>query len=133
MFSLLVGISFLHSCALKTIANHTIKMNDKATIIPTIMKRISTLEKGQCLDMRTFKRNRSVAIICRGRDIFTVIERGFHEETWEEMNGEKIKRLLKTLLKREFPRSNKIRLYTLDSFEDADVNRMGYGSGRFES
>ncbi len=106
-------------------------MNDKATIIPNVMERIGKLQKGQCLDMRTFKRNRSVAIICTGDDSFTIIERGFHEETWEELTAEKIKRLLKTLLKREFPRSNKIRLYMLDSFESADVNRMGHGSGRF--
>ncbi len=106
-------------------------MNDKASIIPTVIERIAKLEIGQCLDMRTFKRNRSVAIICTGNDCFTVVERGFHEESWEDLTTEKIKRLLKTLLKREFPRSNKIRLYTLDSFVDADVNRMGHGSGRF--
>ncbi len=106
-------------------------MNDKNTIIPTVMERLAKLQKGQCLDMRTFKRNRSVAIICTGSDNFNVIERGFHQESWENLTAEKIKRLLKTLLKREFPRSNKIRLYTLDSFENADVNRMGHGSGRF--
>lgn len=106
-------------------------MNDKTTIIPTVMDRIGKLKKGECLDMRTFKRNRSVAIICTGEDAFNVVERGFHEESWEGLTAEKIKRLLKTLLKREFPRSNKIRLYTLDSFENADVNRMGHGSGRF--
>ncbi len=106
-------------------------MNDKTTIIPTVMERLEKLQTGQCLDMRTFKRNRSVAIICTGNDSFNVVERGFHEESWEGLNAEKIKKLLKTLLKREFPRSNKIRLYTLDSFEHADVNRMGHGSGRF--
>ncbi len=106
-------------------------MNDKTTIIPTVLERLGKLQKGQCLDMRTFKRNRSVAIVCTGDDSFTVIERGFHEESWEGQTAEKVKRLLKTLLKREFPRSNKIRLYMLDSFENADVNRMGHGSGRF--
>ncbi len=106
-------------------------MNDKTTIIPAILERLSKLQHGQCLDMRSFKRNRSVAIICTGADSFTVVERGFHEELWEGLTTEKIKRLLKTLLKREFPRSNKIRLYMLDSFENADVNRMGHGSGRF--
>ncbi len=95
------------------------------------MERMSKLQKGQCLDMRTFKRNRSVAIICTGDDNFSVVERGFHEESWTDQTADKVKRLLKTLLKREFPRSNKIRLYTLESFKDADVNRMGHGSGRF--
>ncbi len=106
-------------------------MNDKASIIPTVVDKLNKLEVGQCLDMRTFKRNRSVAITRMGNDSFNVVERGFHEESWEDLTSEKVKKLLKTLLKREFPRSNKIRLYTLDSFEDADVNRMGHGSGRF--
>lgn len=106
-------------------------MNDKASIIPTVMERLSKLEHGQCLDMRTFKRNRSVAIICTATDTFSIVERGFHQESWHNLSAEKVKRLLKTLLKREFPRSNKIRLYTLASFEEADVNRMGHGSGPF--
>ncbi len=103
-------------------------MNDKATITPTVMGRLSKLKLGQCLDMRTFKRDRSVAIIRTGDESFTVIERGFHEETWEELTTEHIKKLMKILLKREFPRSNKIRLYTLHSYEDADVNRMRHNS-----
>ncbi len=103
-------------------------MNDKATIIPAVIGRLSKLQHGQCLDMRTFKRDRSVAIIRTGDDSFTVVERGFHEETWEFLTVEHIKKLMKTLLKREFSRSNKIRLYTLDSFEDADVSRHNYKS-----
>ncbi len=99
--------------------------------MPSILERLNKLQKGQCLDMRTFKRNRSVAIVCTGEDNFKVIERGFHEETWDNLTAENVKKLLKTLLKREFPRSNQIRLYTLDSFEEANVNRMGHGSGKF--
>ncbi len=106
-------------------------MNSKSSIMPSILERLQKLEKGQCLDMRTFKRNRSVAIICVADDSFNVVERGFYEEEWENLTVEQVKKLLKTLLKREFPRSNQIRLYTLDSFEDANVNRMGHGSGRF--
>ncbi|MFI3271311.1 MAG: hypothetical protein R3Y11_04270 [Pseudomonadota bacterium] len=106
-------------------------MNDKTTIIPTVLERLGSLSVGQCLDMRTFKRNRSVAIVRTGDDAFDVYERGFHEETWVGLGADKVKRLMKTLLKREFPRSHKIRLYTLESFRDADVNRMGHGSGRF--
>ncbi len=106
-------------------------MNDKASIIPTVIERLTKLKNGQCLDMRTFKRDRSVIILCTGNDNFTVVERGFYEESWEGLNAEKINKLLKTLLKREFPRSNKIRLYTLDSYENADINRVGYNSGRF--
>ncbi len=106
-------------------------MNDKATIIPAVMDRLERLQPGQCLDMRTYKRNRSVVVACTDPGVFLVMERGFHEETWQDLDAKEVKRLLKTLLKREFPRSHKIRLYMLDSFEQADVNRMGHGAGRF--
>jgi hypothetical protein len=104
---------------------------DKTTLITTVLQRADKLETGHCLDIRTFKRNRSVALIRTGVDAFTVIEDGFGQERWEDVSADKLKRLLKQLLKKEFPRSHKVRLYTLPSYEEANVNRMGHGAGRF--
>lgn len=106
-------------------------MTSKQTSIDSVLKRMKKLKVGQCVDMRSFKRNRSVVIVCCGDDSFRVIEDGFFQEVWDNQSAEKVKRLLKTLLKKEFPRSNKIRLYTLDSYEDANVNRMAHGAGRY--
>ncbi|MEZ6853706.1 hypothetical protein [Halodesulfovibrio aestuarii] len=106
-------------------------MTSKQTSIDSVLKRMKKLNVGQCVDMRSFKRNRSVVIVCCGEDSFRVVEDGFYQEVWDNQNTEQVKRLLKTLLKKEFPRSNKIRLYTLDSYEDANVNRMAHGAGRY--
>lgn len=106
-------------------------MLDKTTLIATVCERLPRLETGHCLDLRTYKRNRSVAIVRTGADSFDVFEAGFHEETWTGVTADAVRRLLKTLLKWEFPRSHKVRLYTLPSREAANVNRRGHGAGRF--
>ena len=106
-------------------------MIDKTSLITTVMQRLKKLPPGHCLDIRTFKRNRSVAIIRQSDATFTIIEDGFHQERWDGLATDKVKRMLKSLLKKEFPRSHKVRIYTLESYDDANVNRMGYGAGKF--
>lgn len=89
-------------------------MLDKAGAIPTIMTRLKKLLPGHGLDLRTFKRDRSVVIRRTGEDAFSITENGFETATFSE-NIKGMKKLLKTLLKREFPRSNKIRVYHLNA------------------
>lgn len=98
-------------------------MINKDTAIPIIMQKLRSLPEGHAIDLRTYKRNRSVVISRTGDDCFDVAEKGFHEERFSvALSG--MKRLLKTLLKREFPRSTKIRVYTLDrAGADAPVQR----------
>jgi len=94
-------------------------MIDKDTAIPTIMNRVKKLPIGHAIDLRTYKRNRSVVIARTGEDEYDVVENGFEEERFQ-VDLEKMKKLLKLLLKREFPRSTKMRLYDLGESE-ADV------------
>lgn len=87
-------------------------MLDKTNAIPAIVTKLKNLSIGSGIDLRTFKRDRSVIIRRTDDDIFSVIENGFTLETFTtDIKG--MKKLLKTLLKREFPRSNKIRVYDL--------------------
>jgi len=89
-------------------------MIDRANAIPSILIRLKKLPRGFGIDLRTFKRDRSVTIRRNGDDTFTVTENGFRSETFT--TGIKdMRKLLKMLLKREFPRSNKIRVYDLDA------------------
>ncbi|MBF0195893.1 MAG: hypothetical protein HQL71_15140 [Magnetococcales bacterium] len=83
------------------------------TVIPTIKNRIKKLPLGYGIDLRTYKRNRSVLIIRETDDMFTVIQNGFGKGQFEVSTAE-LPRLLKGLLKKEFPRSNKVRLYSVD-------------------
>ncbi len=95
-------------------------MIDKATAIPTLMRKLKKLPVGHAIDLRTYKRNRSVVIARTGDDEFDVVEKGFHEDRFL-VPLSKMKKLLKNLLKKEFPRSTKMRLYDLGQAE-ADVH-----------
>ncbi|WP_419786902.1 hypothetical protein [Pseudodesulfovibrio sp.] len=87
-------------------------MIDKATAIPAILRRLDKLPVGHAIDLRTYKRNRSVVIARVGADAFELLETGFHQERITSTAAE-LRRWLKLLLKREFPRSTKIRVYDL--------------------
>ncbi|MEF2230897.1 MAG: hypothetical protein V3571_08210 [Pseudodesulfovibrio sp.] len=98
-------------------------MIDKTTAIPAILRRLEKLPEGHAIDLRTYKRNRSVVIARTGADAFDVVESGFCEERFR-VKGDGLKKLLKTLLNREFPRSTKIRVYDLGpAGADARVQR----------
>ncbi len=95
-------------------------MIDKATAIQTVMHKLKKLPVGYAIDLRTYKRNRSVVIARSGEDAFDVVEKGFFEERFlVSLSG--MGKLLKSLIKREFPRSTKIRLYDLGPAE-ADIH-----------
>jgi len=88
----------------------------KDNFIALFMKRLEKLEIWCYFDIRSFKRNRSILVIRISEDFFRVIENGFEKNEFE-LNKEWMKKLWKTLLKREFPRSNKIRLYDMGVYE----------------
>lgn len=95
-------------------------MIDKATALATVLRRLDKLPLGHAIDLRTYKRNRSVVIRRAGADLFEVVENGYEVERFE-VPLSKMKKLLKGLLKKEFPRSTKIRLYDLGE-ADADIH-----------
>jgi len=89
-------------------------MIDKAGAIPTITTKMKKLPIGQGLDLRTYKRDRSVVILRVAEDGYEIREDGFEKKQFEtDFKG--LKKLLKTLMKREFPRSNKIRVYEVST------------------
>jgi len=98
-------------------------MIDKTRIVDTVCERLKTLPISHCLDLRTYKRNRSVMIAKLAEDDLLVIEDGFFKERFR-VKPEKIKRVLKTLMKKEFPRSRKIRLYVLDKFVESEALKL---------
>ena len=86
-------------------------MLDIAAVIPIVLRRLKKLATGHYLDLQTYKKDRSVLIVKQGEDDFLLIENGFQREEFRA-DATKLKKLLKTLLKKEFPRSNKVRLYS---------------------
>ncbi|MFO7816906.1 MAG: hypothetical protein ACQES5_08350 [Thermodesulfobacteriota bacterium] len=97
-------------------------MLDKSALIPAVSQKLEKIPIGSCIELRTYKRNRSVLIIKTTREIYNFIENGF-EKTSFEVKASKLKSALKKILKREFPRSNKIRVYDLGKYDPQLVNR----------
>jgi hypothetical protein len=96
------------------------KMIDKTQIVETVCERLKILPTSYCLDLRTYKRNRSLMIVKRTEQDLLVVENGFFKERFR-VEPKKLRKLLKTLLKKEFPRSRKIRLYVLETFEEGEA------------
>ena len=89
----------------------------KENIIDVIFKKLTTLPDGHYIDLRTYKRNRSVIIVKRTSAHVDVIESGFFNETFHHVQTNHLKKLLKNIIRREFPRSHTIRLYTMDHYQ----------------
>jgi hypothetical protein len=94
-------------------------MIDKTRIVDTVFERLNKLPVSHCIDLRTYKRNRSVIIAKLAEDDILVIENGYFKERFQ-VKPYKLKKLLKTLVKKEFPRSRKIRLYVLGKFVEGE-------------
>ncbi len=95
-------------------------MIDKTKIIDTVVKKLAKLPVGHYLDLKTYKRNRTIIIAKIEENRLLVIEDGYFKDRFL-ITTEKLKKLLKTLLKKEFPRSRKIRLYVMDQFIEEDA------------
>ncbi|XXJ21026.1 hypothetical protein ACR42D_16095 [Desulfovibrio caledoniensis] len=81
-------------------------MIDLGAALPTALSRLDKLPDGAVLELLTFKRDRGVAVRKVGAG-FEIREFGFRDETHAE-DGPGLKKRLKAILKREFPRSNKV-------------------------
>ena len=86
-------------------------MIDISAVIPTVLLKLKKLPVGHFLDLQTYKKDRSVTIVKRDDNNFLIIENGFNQEEFD-VDAVKLKKTLKVLLKKEFPRSNKVRLYS---------------------
>ena len=92
-------------------------MIDKYKIIETVIEKLKKLPLDHYLDLRTYKRNRSLAIVKKSEDDLLIIEDGYFHERYH-LRLDKLKKTLKTLLKKEFPRGHKVRLYVMGEFNE---------------
>lgn len=81
--------------------------------VQEVLRRLQKLPCGQGVDMRTFKRDRSVQVLRTGDDAFCVVQDGYERHEFTEVSLSALKKLLRRLLDKEFPRSNTVRLYAL--------------------
>ena len=82
--------------------------------IKQVQQIVRKLEPPQGVEILTYKRNRGITIIKIDEENLSVQERGYQENSYQVTMGQ-LPKLLKTIAKREFPRSRKVRVYQLDS------------------
>jgi CHASE2 domain-containing sensor protein len=82
--------------------------------IKQVLQIVRRLEPPQGVEILTYKRNRGITIIKIDDETVSVQERGYEENTFQ-VETDRLAKLLKTIAKREFPRSRKVRVYQLDS------------------
>ena len=79
---------------------------DRGRVLQESLARLSRLEEGEGLLLQPYKKDRSLCVI-RRNNMYQVLERGFARKEFV-VEIKKIRKLLKTLCKKEFPRSNKL-------------------------
>lgn len=78
---------------------------------------ISCCETGAGLELMSYKRNRTIALIRASENTVSFVEKGYIiREAAVEITS--LKKQLKSAIAREFPRSRKIRFHLLKSSQD---------------
>jgi hypothetical protein len=87
-----------------------------------VLELLKKMQPFQGLDIRSYKRNRSVMILLQDRRQFFIRERGYREQEFLATQSE-LAKILKTIFKREFPRSRKVRIYSLSGPDEMEIVR----------
>jgi hypothetical protein len=92
------------------------------SVLRTLLQRLDKLGPGQGIELLSHKRNRSIAVMVLEDKKVLVRERGYREEEKIVARGG-LSKILKSLIKHEFPRSRKVRMYQVDSPADLEKDR----------
>ena len=87
-----------------------------------VLSQVKKLVPDQGLEILSYKRNRGVTLVKIGEETIEVSERGYRDETFVIPITE-LQRILKAIMKIEFPRSRKVRIYQILEPEDRDRPR----------
>lgn len=92
------------------------------SLLRQVLQKLEKLQPPQGLELLSYKRNRSIGLLLQDPDTVLVLERGYREE--ERIVGRtELAKQLKSLIKYEFPRSRKVRLYQIDHPSELEKNR----------
>ncbi len=87
-----------------------------------VVERLKKISSGQGIEILSYKRNRGIVIIKMDEDRFLMTERGYIEQE-REIEGSALVRQLKSAMKREFPRSRKVRIYNISAHTSPGAKR----------
>ena len=90
--------------------------------IKRAIQKLKKLSPPEGVEILTYKRNRGVSILKIDNDLLSVRERGYEENEYS-VSFDALPKLLKSISKREFPRSRKVRIYQLACPEEEGQER----------
>lgn len=88
-------------------------MVDLSNFIDFTFIKLKRLEINQGVSILTFKKDRKVSVMKR-ENYYDVIEDGFFKETFTNLDDKGVRKLLKSMVKKEFPRSNRLHLSIIE-------------------
>ena len=91
------------------------------SVIHTLLQKLEKLNPPQGIELMSYKRNRSIAVLLLADSTFLVRDRGYREEE-QVINKAGLQKFLKSLIKYEFPRSRKVRMYQIDNPLELEKN-----------
>ena len=94
-----------------------------ATIIADTRRALKKIDPPGGIELLSYKRNRGIAIIKKSSNLLLLREKGYSELEFE-LSEENLARELKIMIKREFPRSRKLRLIKFRDPEELDRTRQ---------
>lgn len=89
------------------------------SVIRNLLQKLKKLNPPQGIELLSYKRNRSVSVLLLEDGGYLVRERGYREEE-QVIDKKGLQKHLKTLIKYEFPRSRKIRIYQIENPEELE-------------
>ena len=83
------------------------------SVLRSLLQKLEKLNPPQGIELLSYKRNRSIAVLLLDDDKILVRERGYRESE-QHVEKDLLSKHLKALIKYEFPRSRKVRMCQLD-------------------
>lgn len=90
-----------------------------STVLADTRRTLKKIDPPGGIELLSYKRNRGIAIIKKENGEIEIREHGYKEQCLR-ISQDKLAKELKTMLKREFPRSRKVRLIKFDDPGELD-------------
>ena len=84
------------------------------SVLRNLLQKLDKLNPPQGIELLSYKRNRSIAVLLLDDGRILVRERGYRDAE-QVVKKAGLSKHLKALIKYEFPRSRKVRLYQVDT------------------
>jgi len=84
------------------------------SVLKHTLQLLAKIEPSEGIELLSYKRNRTVSIIILPGDKVMIRERGYIDQTLTVSRND-VSKIVKAMIKREFPRSRKVRVFKLSN------------------